>query len=239
MPPTLSKIRAVLEMPAIPIQSPSQVINRAERSEGSGLFSTFTSYLSSYAADDPPEPSDEEINDTLCTIDCLHACPLESIFTNLMYVYPLRDCKDANKIRTIPSESLTALVHALLDHLPEDSAPVVITVKPDPSSPGLPKPNGHRTNPGALVYDPSVLYILELSTLLAIRDEASTVAVGKDVAETLQNIVRAAADTHPLTVSRAVYYLLHLLDASHVSKASAGSLPLADIERNIHSFELQ
>ena len=148
---------------------------------------------------------------------------------------PSRHCKDANKIRTIPSGSLTALVHALLDHLPEDSAPVVITVKPDPSSPGLPKPNGHRTNPGALVYDPSVVYILELSTLLAIRDEASTAAVGKDVAETLQNIVRAAADTHPLTVSRAVYYLLHLLDASHVSQASAESLPLADIEKE-HSF---
>ncbi|MCJ1357907.1 MAG: GDP/GTP exchange factor for ARF [Icmadophila ericetorum] len=200
MPPTLSKIRAALEMPSIPIQSPSQVINRAERSEGSGLFSTFTSYLSSYAADDPPEPSDEELNDTLYTVDCLRACPLEDTFTNLM---------------TIPSECLASLVHALLDQLPEDAAPVVITVKPDPSSPGLPKPNGHRTNPGALAYDPSVVYILELSTMLAIRDETATIAVGKDVAETLQNIVRAASNTHPLTVLRAVYYLLHLLNASH------------------------
>ena len=68
------------------MQSPSQVINRAERSGESGLFQTFTSYLSSYAADDPPEPSDEELSDTLCTLDCLHACPLGEVFANIMFV---------------------------------------------------------------------------------------------------------------------------------------------------------
>lgn len=72
-----------LELPPIPVQFPSQVINRGERSTESGLFQTFTSYLSSYAADDPPEPSDEELNDTLCTVDCLLACPLKDIFINL------------------------------------------------------------------------------------------------------------------------------------------------------------
>jgi hypothetical protein len=35
------------------------------------LLSAFTSYLSSYAADDPPEPSDEELDNTLCTVDCV------------------------------------------------------------------------------------------------------------------------------------------------------------------------
>jgi golgi-specific brefeldin A-resistance guanine nucleotide exchange factor 1 len=69
------------------MQSPSQIINKEERANGAGLFSSFTSYLSSYAADDPPEPSDEEINDTLCTYDCLKACPLDTIFDNIMYVH--------------------------------------------------------------------------------------------------------------------------------------------------------
>ena len=150
----------------------------------------------------------------------------------------LRYLNDADTFRTIPSECLASLVHALLDQLPEDAAPVVITVKPDPSSPGLPKPNGHRTNPGALAYDPSVVYILELSTMLAIRDETATIAVGKDVAETLQNIVRAASNTHPLTVLRAVYYLLHLLNASHVScETTLHIYHSLTLGRSTHLFE--
>ena len=117
-------------------------------------------------------------------------------------------------LRTLPAESLTALVHALLGRLPEDSSPAVIMVKPEPGSPN-PKVNGHRIS-AISTYDPSILYILELATMLAIRDENSTAAVGKDLAEALQNIVRNAANNHPLIVSRATFYLLHLLSASHV-----------------------
>ena len=84
IPATFAGSSNILEIPPIPIQSPSQVINREERTNGNGLFQSFTSYLSSYAADDPPEPSDEELNDTLCTYDCLHACPLEDIFSNIL-----------------------------------------------------------------------------------------------------------------------------------------------------------
>ena len=81
---TFSQSNAPLDMPPIPIQSPSHIVNRGERSNESGLFHSFTSYLSSYAADDPPEPSDEEINDTLCTVDCLAACPMDEIFSSIM-----------------------------------------------------------------------------------------------------------------------------------------------------------
>ena len=76
-----------MELPPIPIQSPTHVINRDDRNSGSGLFQSFTSYLQSYAADDPPEPSEEEVNDTLCTVDCINACPMEQISSNLTLVY--------------------------------------------------------------------------------------------------------------------------------------------------------
>lgn len=72
-----------LPIPAIPLQSPSQVIDRAQRSAETGFFSAFTSYISSYAADDPPEPSDEELESTLCTVDCVKSCKVENVFSNI------------------------------------------------------------------------------------------------------------------------------------------------------------
>ena len=120
--------------------------------------------------------------------------------------------------RTLPAESLTLLCHALLEQLPQDSSPLVMVVKPDPTSPISPKTNGHRQVPGKSNYDPSVLYILELATMLAIRDEKSVQAVGKEVAEALQNIVRDSTNVHPMVLSRTVFYLLHILTASHVSQ---------------------
>lgn len=74
----------ILQVQEIPLQPPVQVIDRAQRSNESGLLSSFTSYLSSYAADDPPEPSEEELESTLCTIDCLSVCPMDVISENIM-----------------------------------------------------------------------------------------------------------------------------------------------------------
>ena len=84
VPAKFSASGTLLDLPEIPIQSPSQVINRTERPSESGLFQSFTSYLTSYAADDPPEPSDEELSDTLCTFDCISACPFDAISASLL-----------------------------------------------------------------------------------------------------------------------------------------------------------
>ena len=72
-----------MSIPTIPLQSPSQVIDKAARSNEAGFFSAFTSYISSYAADDPPEPSDEELESTLCTVDCVNSCKVDRVFTNI------------------------------------------------------------------------------------------------------------------------------------------------------------
>lgn len=72
-----------LPIPSIPLQSPSQIVDRAARSTDTGFFQAFTSYLQSYAADDPPEPSEEELERTLCTIDCIKACKIGNVFTNI------------------------------------------------------------------------------------------------------------------------------------------------------------
>ena len=119
--------------------------------------------------------------------------------------------------RNMPPQSLKSLVLALLKQLPQDSSPVVIVVKPDLPSPTSAKANGHRQDPGHPTYDSSIVYILELATIIAMRNDESIAAVGQDVAEALQSVVRDAANVHPLIVSRAVFYLLHLLHASQVS----------------------
>jgi len=91
---------------------------------------------------------------------------------------------------------------------------MVIVVKPEPGSPTKPSANRATTTSD---YDPRIVYILELAAMLAIKDEGSSATIGKEVAEALQNVVRSSANSHPLIVSRAVFYLLHLLNASHVS----------------------
>lgn len=125
----------------------------------------------------------------------------------------------------MPPESLKSLVSALLRQLPQESSPVVIVVKPDRPSTAPTGTNGHRSDPHGPAYDPSVVFILELATIIAMRDEDSISAVGEAVADALHNVVRDATNVHPLIVSRAVFYLLHLLNASQVSNTISVYVP--------------
>lgn len=84
IPPFFSASRMHMDIAPIPIQPPSQVIDRGSKANEVGLFSAFTSYISSYAADDPPEPSEEELESTLCTVDCVNACHMGDVFANVM-----------------------------------------------------------------------------------------------------------------------------------------------------------
>lgn len=83
VPPFGGSLTSELDIVPIPLQPPSQVVDRDGRGNDSGLLSAFTSYLSSYAADDPPEPSDEELDNTLCTVDCVSACSIDDILANI------------------------------------------------------------------------------------------------------------------------------------------------------------
>ncbi|KAH8705103.1 putative guanine nucleotide exchange factor [Talaromyces proteolyticus] len=190
---------ASLEIPPIPLQPPSQIVERENRGE-TGLFSAFTSYLSSYAADDPPEPSNEELENTLCTVDCVNACSIGDVLENL---------------KTLPHMSLSTLVETLLSELPEENASVVIMVKPERPSSGGPRPasaKGDLTSPG---YNPGMLYTLELATVLTLREQKTIETIGESLASSLQGIIRDARNVHPLIVSRVIQYLLNLLRLSY------------------------
>ena len=114
----------------------------------------------------------------------------------------------------MPTDSLKALVLALLAQLPEENNAVVIVVKPETSV--LSTSDGQRPTAKGIVYEPSVVYVLELATILALRDGEAMAACGKDVAEALQSIMRDAKNVHATVVARALFYLLNLLRASYV-----------------------
>jgi golgi-specific brefeldin A-resistance guanine nucleotide exchange factor 1 len=116
----------------------------------------------------------------------------------------------------MPLDALKAFMTALLDTIPEDSSPRVMVVKPDlpPSSPV--KSNGSKVARSKRpAYDPALLFVLELATILTLRDNETVEEFGKDVADALQTVIRDATNIHPLVISRTVYYLLMLLRASN------------------------
>lgn len=111
----------------------------------------------------------------------------------------------------MPTDALRPLVRALLSHLPEDPSSAVIVVKPE--VPAVVPTNGQNPN---LAYDPAAIYLLEMSTTLALRDDQTVKKLGGEVAEALQNVVRDATTYHPTMISRSAFYLLSLLHASYV-----------------------
>lgn len=184
-------------MPPIPLQQPSVVIDRNPASRDVGLFSALSSYLSSYASDEPPEPTDEELDNTLCTVDCVNACYLGDVFANIM---------------GLNAQSLQPLVDALLRQIPDmdEEDNNIVIVQPEYPPPQL---NGAvRKGPA---YDPALLYVLELTTCLVLRDAETTLVHGKALADALTGIVRNAVRLHPLVVSRSIYYMFCLLEHSH------------------------
>ena len=121
----------------------------------------------------------------------------------------------------MPPEGRQSIVQALLNKLPEPASPVVISVRPERTVPSPIRTNGHRNNPSTPSYDPSLVFVLELTTIFATRDQRAVALMGQAVADALQTIVRDAANVHPLVLSRAIFYLLYLLNVSQVSNSHA------------------
>jgi brefeldin A-resistance guanine nucleotide exchange factor 1 len=200
IPPYFLSFQKTLALPPIPLQNPAQVIDRAERPADTGIFSALSSYVSSFANDEPPEPSDQEIEYTLCTVDTVKECHFEDILAN---------------ISQLPIEALRALLGSLLEHIPEDGSPRVIAVKQEvPGAASRPNNKGKGNRP---IYDPSLVFVLELATVLVLRSDETIKELAKDVTEALSNVIRDVTVHHSVVIARSVYYLLSLLNASNVS----------------------
>ncbi|KAF2855790.1 Sec7-domain-containing protein [Plenodomus tracheiphilus IPT5] len=199
IPPYFLSFQKTLALPPIPLQNPAQIIDRAERPADTGIFSALSSYVSSFANDEPPEPSDQEIEYTLCTVDTVKECHFEDILAN---------------ISQLPVEALRSLLASLLEYIPEDGSPRVIVVKPE--IPGAsPRTGAPRQKGKGPLYDPSLVFVLELATVLALRDDETVKELAKDVTDALSSVIRDASKHHNVVIARSVYYLLSLLKASN------------------------
>ena len=122
---------------------------------------------------------------------------------------------NADTSSQMPISSMKSLISALLAELPEDTSPAVIVVKPDQQVIGPANEQGSRSK--GPIYDPTIVYVLELATILALRDIETVENFAKEVGEALQTVIRNSSNVHPIVISRAVFYLLSLLRASQVS----------------------
>ena len=197
----------LLELPPIALQPPSQIIDRDGRENESGILFAFTSYLSSYAAGDPPEPTDEELENTLCTVDCIKACDTDEVLHNIL---------------ALPAELISPFVNLILSQLPDESPPIVIVKADRPPHPA--QSNGHRLSQTGPTYNPGMVFLLELATNLVLRDNDTVAVAGESLTACLQSLVRDAANLHPLVAIRVVHYLLRLLQASYVSTIFAAKI---------------
>ena len=114
----------------------------------------------------------------------------------------------------MPPEVRQHLIKSLLKHLPEPSSPIVLAARSDQPRPTPIRTNGMRKSPSKHVYNPSITFVLELSTLLASRDKPSIALLGETVGDALQTVVRDAPNVEPLLLSRAIFYLFSLMNAS-------------------------
>lgn len=84
---------------------PRYIIQGTKPLNNSGILSTFSSFLKGYS-DDPPEPTDQEIESTLSTIDCVRSINVPGIF---------------DSVSKGSQEELKLFVNLLLENIPEYS----------------------------------------------------------------------------------------------------------------------
>ena len=93
-----------------------------------------------------------------------------------------------------------------------------------PSEPSAPSPPGLRAREGSPVngqehqdnsYDPSILFLLEMATSLAIRDEQSMRNLSPEVIGYCTEILRQRKHIHPIWVERTLIYLMVLNKRGH------------------------
>lgn len=111
----------------------------------------------------------------------------------------------------------------------------MITVKADnvpPTSPAAsPKPR-HDVS-----YDPGLIYILELGTLLTLRDAHTVQLLSKRVVDALQGILRNVSQHHGITIARTTYYLFKLLQASYVSSSRDERNMEAETQLDVQEYD--
>ncbi|KZT26496.1 Sec7-domain-containing protein [Neolentinus lepideus HHB14362 ss-1] len=169
----------------------------APRGEG-GLLSALSSYLMTpYGASaeaDIPEATDEDVENTLCTIDCITACRLDELYGQIMQ---------------LDLEPLIAAIRAL-----EALAHERTVARLKQEFEDVPSPSDHpgsvREGSDTLPYDPASVFLLE--TMISIARQASQhiEELWPILFEHMSALLSASSQYSVLLIERAVVGLLRL-----------------------------
>ncbi|KAF9049397.1 Sec7-domain-containing protein [Hymenopellis radicata] len=173
----------------IPLRG-SQPQRQASRNEGGGLLSALSSYLMTpYSASSEalPEATDSDVENTLCTIDCVASCRLDELYSQIMHL------------------DLHALIAAIraLEALAHDRT--IAKLRQESSDDGNP-----AEQPFSLPYDPASVFLLETMVSIACQTPQDIEDLWPIVFEHLSGLLSTPEQYSVLLVERAVVGLLRL-----------------------------
>lgn len=182
----------------IPLQGGPAVAPAQSRSD-TGLLSALSSYLltpyGSSVENVMSQPTDDDIENTMCAIDCVTSCKLDELYGQIM------------------SLELPALVAAMkaLQALADKRA----SLKTDPPSrdemqAGPTTPVSQSPSEEQLPYDPTSVFLLEIMVSIAVHTSAHIEETWPIVFEHLTTILSSSIRYSVLLVERAVVGLLRL-----------------------------
>ncbi|KAJ8098786.1 hypothetical protein POJ06DRAFT_213020 [Lipomyces tetrasporus] len=210
--PYFSELQDKLDVPAIPMVTPGYVIKRNDPKDSS-IFSTLSSYLSSYAVDGPPEPSDEELESTLCTVDCVNSCNLSEIFDNIS---ALDSAKVQYMLQSLLEEAMLlqqrrpflSLRNDFNNDTPLNGGQSGRSVTPPPSTLSV---NGSVDKQDLPSFAPLSIYVLEMATCLVLKDPECLEKLRPKLMDTFKAILANADNVYPVVVGRVICYMLAIL----------------------------
>ncbi|KAK0448274.1 uncharacterized protein EV420DRAFT_1567117 [Desarmillaria tabescens] len=174
----------------IPLRG-SQPQRHASRSDG-GLLSTLSSYLMTpYAASSEalPEATDADVENTLCTIDCITSCRLDELYSQIMQ---------------LDLQALVAAIRAL-EALAHDRTVAKLKQGSDDEN-FAPQDNDTHVLP----YDPASIFLLETMVSIACQTPQHIEDLWPIVFEHLSNLLSSSEQYSVLLIERAVVGLLRL-----------------------------
>ncbi|CAH7684938.1 hypothetical protein PPACK8108_LOCUS19385 [Phakopsora pachyrhizi] len=180
----------------IPIRPPQGQTNPPERRADGGLLSTLSSYLlSPYASPVDGigrEITDDDIESTLCAIDCLASCHFAAVY---------------NRIFTLPLELQENVVRILVEladrRITKHNR---IRINSDHYSP----PSSPISSRGSYNYDPCSLFLLELIVSVTTHEPEALHQLWTPAFDHISKILANSTIFSPLLIERAIAGLLRL-----------------------------
>ncbi|RPD79920.1 Sec7-domain-containing protein [Lentinus tigrinus ALCF2SS1-7] len=170
----------------------SQPARTAPRSDG--LLSALSSYLMTpYGSSTDalvPDATDADVENTLCTIDCISTCRLDELYSQIMQLEP---------------EALVAAIRAL-EALAHERTVAKLKLESDEVAAAQASQGGQYTLP----YDPAAIFLLETMVSIARQTPQHIEEVWPIVFEHLSALLSTPTQYSILLIERAVVALLRL-----------------------------